>query len=122
MSNKITLTASQIRYLLTLKKLNSSDGIRGSDIAAELGLSKPSVHNMMDTFIELALIEKEPGGLVFMTEYGSKTASEYESYFKKVKKKLSSQTVMDISLDFAICAFLAELSEQCLGALSQVAI
>lgn len=122
MSNKITLTASQIRYLLALKKLNSSDGIRGSDIAVELGLSKPSVHNMMDTFIELDFIEKEPGGQVFMTEYGLYTASEYEGYFKKVKKKLSSQTAMDISLDIAICAFLAELSEQCLGALSQVAV
>lgn len=122
MSNKATLTASQIRYLLTLKKLNSSDGIRGSDIAAELGLSKPSVHNMMDTFIELGFIEKEPGGQAFMTEYGLYTASEYEGYFRKVKKKLSSQTAMDNSLDIAICAFLAELSEQCLGVLSQVAV
>ena len=54
MANSKLLTASNIRYLLAMKELEKScQGLRCVDIAATLGLSKPSVHNMLDNFIEI---------------------------------------------------------------------
>lgn len=51
MTNRRTLTASNIRYLLTMKELDRDGcGVRCVDLASALNLSKPSVHNMMDTF------------------------------------------------------------------------
>ena len=53
MQKKTQLTAAHVRYLIALKRLNNADGIKGSDIANELNLTKPSVHSMMDTFLSL---------------------------------------------------------------------
>lgn len=59
MTNRRTLTASNIRYLLTMKELDRDGcGVRCVDLASALNLSKPSVHNMMDTFSELGIISK----------------------------------------------------------------
>lgn len=117
MAEKTNLTASQIRYLLALKKLDELKGIRGADIATKLGLSKPSVHNMMDTFFKLGLIERKSAGLVFLTQYGSLLALEYEGYFEKVKEKLNLDLESGVPFDLAICAFLAEVPKEFLNAI-----
>ena len=53
MANLRNLSPSHIRYLLTMQELDrQGKGVRSSDIAAALGLSKPSVHNMMKTFMD----------------------------------------------------------------------
>lgn len=119
MTKREKLTASQIRYLLTLKQMSAPEGNRVSDIAKQLGLSKPSVHNMMDTFLRLDFVMKKPGGKVSMTEQGLRTAMYYEAYFERMKCGLSAYEGVDESIDMAIYAFLAELSEPCLLALSQ---
>ena len=60
MANQKTLTASNIRYLLTIQSLDrEGKGARSVDIATEMGLSKPSVHNMMRTLIEIGLVRKD---------------------------------------------------------------
>ena len=118
MTNKSLLTASHIRYLIALKKLNNSEGIRGSDIATELNLTRPSVHNMMDTFLFLEYIEKEPGGSVFLTEYGLSRATFFEDYYLRLKELLFANEEIDGTADKAIYAFLAELSEENLAILA----
>ena len=51
MQEHAELTASQIRYLIAIKRLYERQGIvRGADITKELRLSKASVHRMMDFF------------------------------------------------------------------------
>lgn len=112
MANNTFLTASHIRYLLALKKLNAVSGIKSVAVAKTLGLSKVSVHNMMDTFLVLRYIEKEHGGLVFLTEHGLQMASLFESYHSRLKEKLFVTDTTDPTADMAIYAFLAELSEQ----------
>lgn len=112
MTNKSLLTASHVRYLLALKRLNCANGIKGSDIAAELNLSKPSVHNMMDTFLFMEYIEKEHGGQVFLTEYGLQRAAFFEEQYNIIKHKLFSAKETDESVDRAIYAMIAELSDE----------
>lgn len=77
------LTASNIKYLLTLKKLNEdSMGIRCVDIAEALDFSKSSVHTMMKTLSDIGFVEKVRYGTVFLTEKGFKFADQYSKYFK----------------------------------------
>lgn len=113
MANNIPLTASHIRYLLALKKLNGTNGVKSSDIAKALNLTKPSIHHMMKTFLFMKYIKKEPRGRVFLTEYGLQKADFFESYYLQIKKMLFLNKKMDSSADLAIFAFLAELSEDC---------
>ncbi len=118
MTNEIILTASQIRYLLTLKKLDQGDGIRSVDVAKELKLTKPSVHNMMNYFIEKKFIYKEPQKQVYLTKHGLKKALEFEAYHIALKERLFPGRTPDHTADLAICAFLAELSGDALKALA----
>ena len=68
MANLRNLSPSHIRYLLTMQELDrQGKGVRSSDIAAALGLSKPSVHNMMKTFMDFGLVRKDAYGAAFFT-------------------------------------------------------
>lgn len=120
MTNNTILTASHIRYLLALKRLDSEDGIRSIDIAKDLNLTKASVHNMMDTFLELNYITKEKRCLVYLTEYGLERATEFENHYKQLKDKLFPCNEPDRTTDNAIFAFLAELSEGSLMMLKDI--
>lgn len=112
MSDKTLLSTSQVCYLLALKRLNYIKGIKGSDIAEELNLSRPSVHYMMNVFVSLKYIEKRQGGRIFLTEYGLQRAKVFEEQYYKIKRKLFSENETDKSVDRAICAMIAELSEK----------
>ena len=115
---KTRLTGAQIRYLLVLERLNCPEGIRVSDIAAVMKVSKPSVHNMMDTFMALGFVGKNPGGRVLMTEYGMQEARRYAQGCVRIRDRLRARTE-DASLETAICAFMAEASEACMEALER---
>ena len=81
MTNRRTLTASNIRYLLTMKGLDRDGcGVRCVALASALNLSKPSVHNMMDTFSELGIISKTSYGVAHFTDSGNDTARRYGHY------------------------------------------
>ena len=41
------LTASQIKYLLTIYKMNNNGVVRSTDIASSLTVTRPSVHRMI---------------------------------------------------------------------------
>lgn len=112
MQKRSQLTAAHVRYLIALKRLNNADGIKGSDIANALNLTKPSVHSMMDTFLNLKYIAKERGGQVFLTEYGLQRAMFFEEKYQNIKKRMCFEEKIDCATERAICAFMAELSEE----------
>lgn len=85
MASRKNLTASNIRYLLTMKELDKEgSGVRCVDIASTLKLSKPSVHNMLDTFVEMGFIRKAAYGIAIFTELGNETALRYDRYYRYV--------------------------------------
>lgn len=81
--NKQTLTASHINYLIVLYRLDGGDkGIRCVDIAKALGISKPSVHKMMNILSTMKLVKKTKYGTVFLMEDGKNTATQYNQYYE----------------------------------------
>ena len=75
------LTASQIRYLIVIKRLYERQGsVRGADIAKELKLSKSSVLRMMDFFEQVQYVKKDCGKHIVLTDDGMGKALEYEKY------------------------------------------
>ncbi len=117
MEEKTKLTATHIRYLLVLKRLNKDMGIKSIDVAKTMKITKASVSNMMNFFTQTGYIKKERGGLVYMTKYGMNIANLYDELHHKVKKKIFADAETDYTSDIAVCAFLAELSEASLSAL-----
>lgn len=83
---KQTLTASQIKYLIEIYRLDRSDtGTRCIDIAKVLCISKPSVHTMLQTLCAMKLVKKEKAGTVFLMEEGKNTAARYSKYYEIVR-------------------------------------
>ena len=112
MASRKNLTASNIRYLLTVKELDRDGrGARCTDVALALGLTRPSVHNMMKTLIELGLICKDAYGAARLTVAGEQTAARYGRYFRSVHALLTRGFPESDALTSAACALLSELPE-----------
>lgn len=118
MANTKTLTASNIRYLLTMKELGRADGgARCIDIAAALKLSKPSVHNMMESFVKSGLVCKNAYGMAYFTDAGREVAERYARYFDAVGVMLARNFPRAADLRDAACLLLAEIPDEDLEAL-----
>ena len=102
------LSASNIKYLLALRSLcGPSNEIRCVSVADALGISKASVHAMMNALKEKNLIEKNHYGMVHFTPEGRSLADQYAACYEEA------------ALRAALCAFLAELPPDHLGRLCQ---
>lgn len=107
------LTASQIRYLIVIKRLYERQGsVRGADIAKELKLSRASVHRMMDFFEQVQYVKRDCGKHIVLTDDGMGKALEYEKYSMELNKRLFHSELCDSIEEMAICYFLANLSEE----------
>ena len=104
------LSASNIRYLLTLRELEAkalskregsrrenfhpenapgticvkNAGVRYIDLSNALGISRASAHNMIDTFINAGLVGKNTYGTLFLTVEGNDVASRYGRYLSLI--------------------------------------
>ena len=108
MDEHIELSASAIRYLLALKALgHDGGGIRSVDIAAALGLSKPSVHNMMKTFDEMGLVSKNAYGAAYLTRLGKEIADRYGRYYDSVSELLQKSFPDAGNVDAAVYMLLS---------------
>ncbi len=119
MANHTAITAAHVRYLLAIKRIYREKGILSSEIARELKLSKPTVHNMMDVFLEKNYICKKPQGLVYLTDNGMRTASVYETYYYRLRELLFADSECDKTAETAICALIGELSEENLAVMGK---
>lgn len=114
------LTATNIRYLVTMRELDQSGrGVRSVELASALGVSKPSIHNMMDTLIERGLIQKNAYGSAAFTDIGSETALRYSRYFASVAAMLCSSFPNMEDVRSAAFALLSEIPESCLAELCE---
>ena len=92
-------------------------GVRSSDIAAALGLSKPSVHNMMKTFMDFGLVRKDAYGAAFFTPQGAETARLCRRYYEAVARLLRQGFPQMREEQTAVCSLLAQIPEEELEAL-----
>ena len=70
------LSPSLEDYLETFHILEQQGPVHVTDIANELGLSKPSVNRAVKTLAQDGLCDHEPYGTIRLTEEGSHIASE----------------------------------------------
>lgn len=118
MKKHAELTASQIRYLIAIKRLCERQGsVRGADIAKELKLSKASVHRMMDFFEQVQYVKRDCGKHIVLTDDGMGKALEYEKYSMELNKRLFHSKLCDNIEETAICYFLASFSSDKLACL-----
>ena len=68
------MTRSKEDYLKVMLELSGDTGIRTSDIANVLGISRASVSSMMRILKEEGYIAKEKYGTITLTESGHKVA------------------------------------------------
>lgn len=81
------MTASLEDYLEAIYFLNGkNDFVRVTDIAARLGISKPSVNRAVNTLKERGLVEHEHYGSLKLTEEGTQIAKAVAERHMMLKK------------------------------------
>ena len=74
------LTIAMQNYLETIFDLSKkSDGVRLSDVAAKLNVSKASVNNATNVLTKLGYITNEKYQEIYLTDMGKETASVLEA-------------------------------------------
>lgn len=90
-----TLTPAKEDYLKALLMLSKNDGVRTSDIARRLDVSKASVSKMMEVLMADGLVLKKKYGRIYLTEYGRDAAE----YVKNKHDALKNYMVCVLGLD-----------------------
>ena len=102
------LTTTNIKYLIAINQLyNNQNGVRCTDLANMLGVSKPSVHRMVETMKNTGLIDKDRYGKIFFTQEGQELAEKYSSYYDSFSNSLWRIVPAEIDIMSGICAFFA---------------
>lgn len=112
------LTASQIRYLLTIQKLSLGGGVRPAQVAKSLTVSRPSVHRMINQLIKAGLVTKKDDTSIMISENFSVLADRYTSVFSSVSAFLTEK--LNIPPDTAEEGALSILSSLNASALESV--
>lgn len=115
-SNK--LSASHIRYLISMHRLKKGDNtVRCVEIAQALDISKPSVHAMMKLFCDMELVRKENYGVVYFTSKGLETAERYSRGYDFIFDCLGTVLPDENSISSSVCMLLSSLPEEKLSLL-----
>ncbi len=78
-------------YLECIYRINRGQGVKSTDIASMLSVSKPSVHRAIVTLAEMGLLSQEKYSLIYLTEAGQKKAAEVSE-----KHKILSGFLQDV--------------------------
>ncbi len=109
----IKLTTTNIKYLITINQIyNTEKGVRCTDVANILGVSKPSVHRMVENMKNMGLIDKDRYGEIFFTEIGEELAAKYSRYYEAFSHQFGHFLTDEVDKISGICAFLAEFTTE----------
>ncbi len=79
------LTASNIKYLLTVAVLLEKDrGVRCVDVAKYLNVARPSALRALECLQSLKLLCRDECGVWDLTKYGTSMAKQYHHFYKIV--------------------------------------
>ena len=110
MSSGPALTAANIRYLLAIEDRDrDGKGVRCVDVAQALGITKPSVHSMVDSMKDMGLLEKPHYGVIRLTDLGRSTADRYQVYFQTICRHFAQFLPQRQDVLAAAFALLSEL-------------
>lgn len=110
---KGTLTASNIKYLLVMQEIEvEGKGVRCVDVADAVGVTKPSVHTMMNNLKTMKLIKKNKYGVAYFTTVGRELAEKYSKYYDVLLKCFCGVFPDEVDIKTVICSVLSEVSEE----------
>jgi DtxR family Mn-dependent transcriptional regulator len=93
------MTPSKENYLKVMLGLSNEEGIRSTDIASALGISKASVSHMMNVLRDEGYITKEKYGAVTLTESGKNVAVNIKRRYELLKRFFHN--VLGVEADIA---------------------
>lgn len=97
------LTYSQLNYMLCICQLTNEGKVRSTDLSRQIGLSMPSVHNMLVTLTELKLVEKDAGS-IHITLTGQESLDYYRQAMDSIRVFLTGVGAADCSDDIMVMA------------------
>ncbi len=92
-------TPSVEDYLECIYQINRGQGVKSTDIAIKLSVSKPSVHRAITNLADMGLLTQEKYSLIYLTEDGQKKASEINTKHETLSSFL--QTILGIEREVA---------------------
>ena len=85
----VSLTASNIRYLLAVKQLTDQGArVRCVDVAKHLEVARPSAMRALEYLGTLGIFVKTPQGIWSLTQSGQELAQRYRTYYDTVETML----------------------------------
>lgn len=110
------LSHAHLKYLAAVWELSAGRGaVSSAQVAALLGVSRPSVARMLGVLAERELIAKERYGKVVLTPAGEAAARRYQSRLVSLAGRLP-ELGLSLSREEALCAagaLAAALPERC---------
>ncbi len=117
----MTTNNSTEDYLKSILILRNKNGhVRAIDIAAELGVTKPSVSVAMKKLRELKYIFIDPDGHINLTEEGRKLAEKVNRKHKLIKELLTRIGVSEKTAGREACLIEHAIGEETYERLEQV--
>lgn len=111
--NAPQLTATNIRYLITIYNLGGTDRfVKCTDIAKDLSVTRPSVHAMVKTLTDMNLIEKPRYGKVNFTAQGKTLAQMYMDSYNVVRSHFDGIVPENADMDAVVCAFMSQVTTE----------
>lgn len=106
----IVLTATNIKYIIAIYNLGGKDKfVKCTDIAQTLSVTRPSVHAMVKTLIDMQLINKPRYSKVTFTPLGKEIAEKYINFYVAMQKYLKDIFFDNMAVSGAVCAFMSEI-------------
>ena len=95
--------------------------MRCVDIAQALHVAKPSVHRMMETLSDKALVQKEKYGMVLLTENGRELAMRYSAYYEIIYRFFCEEFALprEDAVN-AVFALLTKISDERIGSMCEI--
>ncbi|MDR1322399.1 MAG: metal-dependent transcriptional regulator [Gracilibacteraceae bacterium] len=106
----IELTPAKENYIKAVYTLSrQGDGVRSLDVAAALGVSKPSVSRMIKELQQKNLVERTENMQVRLTPEGRRRAAEIDLRFYAVKNLLTETLGVDERTAIVDASFLEHI-------------
>ena len=114
------LTFSMENYLEAIYELSSAnEGVRLTDIAEKMGVTKASANNAMTVLMEKGMVTKEKYQDVYLTSYGKKVAESTSKKHHMLQRFLSTVLKVDKKIaDTDACAIEHVISDVSVAAMA----
>lgn len=112
------MTGAQIKYILTVYRIQKSTGTKLTDIAETMKISNPSVYQMIGQLNKAGLVKSNGQGKYVLTEMGQEIAVGYAEQYPALYQFLVQEICMwqDAANEIAISLLAVDdgvLSELC---------